>query len=382
MQNTGDTVEVAIIGAGIIGLAIAERLLASGTRRVGLYEQTGIGAGASGVQPGGVRAQWGTALNCQLAVESIAFYRELGSRLAIASPPVLEPCGYVFVAHDKATLTQLENALAIQHGHGISSRLLPPGEISEIVPGFQGADVLGAAYCADDGYFDKPQAVVEAFAAAALRRGAILKIAQVMAISQNGGGWDIQTADQLVTKAERVIVAAGHHSSKLLESGHDVPITAVPKYLFFSDPIRERLLEPLVVALDRHFAAKQLSNGRVLASDLSAQGDADATSGAGRGHVRACIEEMLPALAFVSFGLLVKGEYDLTPDHQPIIGPLDDEGTLWLVAGFSGHGFMIAPAVARIVTEALLQDRYDPALELLAVDRFQGGLIQPELQVV
>jgi len=58
----------------------------------------------------------------------------------------------------------------------------------------------------------------------------------------------------------------------------------------------------------------------------------------------------------------VRGEYDVTPDHQPILGRVDDG--VFVAAGFSGHGFMIAPAVARILaalcsmTNAIRRSRF------------------------
>ena len=66
-----------------------------------------------------------------------------------------------------------------------------------------------------------------------------------------------------------VVVAAGAESRALVAPlGFDLPIVEEPRTLFLSEPIRERLLEPLVIAVDRGIAAKQLADGRVLASDL------------------------------------------------------------------------------------------------------------------
>ena len=71
--------------------------------------------------------------------------------------------------------------------------------------------------------------------------------------------------------------------------------------------------------------------------------------------MRTVIDELLPRLTYVSFPLLVRGEYDMTPDHQPILGQVDDG--VFVAAGFSGHGFMIAPAVARIIADVVLDGR-------------------------
>jgi glycine/D-amino acid oxidase-like deaminating enzyme len=96
MADSG--LDVAVIGAGVIGLAIARELTGRGVR-VAVFERTGIGAGASGVQPGGVRQQWGTPVACRLARESAAFYAEADERLDAPVPLGFRACGYLFVAH-------------------------------------------------------------------------------------------------------------------------------------------------------------------------------------------------------------------------------------------------------------------------------------------
>jgi len=133
------------------------------------------------------------------------------------------------------------------------------------------------------------------------------------------------------------------------------------------------------VSAELRFAAKQLGDGRVLASDLGARGD-DKQRERWRATIRGAIEELLPRLAYVSFGVLVRGEYDVTPDHQPILGAVD-EG-VFVAAGFSGHGFMIAPAVARILAEVVLGGPSDPVLEILDVGRFAENRLVPEPQLV
>jgi len=153
------------------------------------------------------------------------------------------------------------------------------------------------------------------------------------------------------------------------------------RFLFLSEPIRERLLDPLVVASERHFAAKQLANGRVLASDLAATGDPESGRGRWRATVAAGISSLLPILEYVTFPLLVDGMYDVTPDHQPILDTVSDAEGLWVAAGLSGHGFMIAPAVGRLVASALRGGR-DPQLDHFRLGRFASRSIVRETQVV
>src|SRR5262249_21908914 len=155
---------VTVIGAGVTGLSIAFHLLERDLGPVTILDRGGIGAGASGLQPGGVRQQWSTHAACAMAREADAFYRDFPARFGPVARARLEPCGYLFVAHDPASLRRLEEAIDVQHAVGVASRRLTPGETAALVPGLSPEGMLGAAHCAEDGYFDRPQAVVEAFA--------------------------------------------------------------------------------------------------------------------------------------------------------------------------------------------------------------------------
>jgi glycine/D-amino acid oxidase-like deaminating enzyme len=352
--------DVVVVGAGVVGLAIARELQSRGVR-VAVFERSGIGSGASGVQPGGVRQQWGTPIACRLARESATFYREADERLGAPVPLGFRACGYLFVAHTDETLARLAANVAVQNAEGVPSRIVGPAEAAELVPGLRAEAVVGGAWCADDGYFDRPQGVVEAFA-----RGLDIRIGSVDSLE--------------AILAETVIVAAGAATADLVRPlGVELPIGREDRFLFFSDPVRERLLEPLVVSAERRFAAKQLGDGRVLASDLGARGD-ESQRERWRANVRAGIDELLPALAYVSFPTLAAGEYDVTPDHQPILGRVR-EG-LYVAAGFSGHGFMIAPAVARIIADAVIGLPSDETLGILDVARFEENRLVPEPQLV
>ena len=118
-----------------------------------------------------------------------------------------------------------------------------------------------------------------------------------------------------------VIVAAGVETRTLVAPlGIDLPVQPRIATSSSASPIEERLLEPLVVAPELAFAVKHLADGRVLASDLA--GAATSTTGRAqwRATIRAGIEQLVPRLEYVSFSTLVSGVYDVTPDHQPILG--------------------------------------------------------------
>jgi sarcosine oxidase, subunit beta len=377
---TGD---IAIVGAGIVGLSIAFHLAERNAGRIVVYEQEGIGAGASGVQPGGVRQQWSTRLNCVMARDSLGFYTRIGERLAPRADPGFRACGYLFVAHEPETLERLRRDVHLQNEVGVPSRLLTPDAAGAIVPGLDTEGLLGAAFCHEDGYFDRPQGVVEAFAEAAGRLGVVFERREVATLAPIGSGWRLSFADGTSADAGRVIVAAAVGTRALLRPlGVDIPVVAEDRWLFLGEPVAERLLEPLVVAADRGFAAKQLADGRLLASDLQARGADDASQELWRSRIRAIVLELLPRLEFVSLPHLVHGVYDVTPDHQAVVGPVPGHDSLFTAAGFSGHGFMIAPEIGRGVARMVLGEDPGDAFDALRPGRFEHGRLDAESAVV
>ena len=360
--------DVVVVGAGVVGLSIALQISQRGAS-VTVLDRVGIGAGASGLQPGGIRQQWGTRVNCVLARESMRFYADARDLLRMRVDPGFQACGYLFLAHSDDALVRLRENVALQNELDIPSRIVAPGEAAKLVPGLDIASVVGGAWCAEDGYFDRPQSLVEALGAQAdVQIGEVLRVRDEGVVRLASGG---------ELRADAVVIAAGVDTPRLLP---ELPIRPEARYLFFSDPIRERLLEPLVVSPERHFAAKQLGDGRLLASDLGALGDPDVDLNQWRANVRRGFEDLLPQLVFVPLPTLVEGIYDVTPDHQAILGRVRDR--VWVAAGFSGHGFMLAPAVGRIIAESVIDGREDGALSVLDPARFGEGRLVPEPQVV
>jgi sarcosine oxidase subunit beta len=340
--------DVIVVGAGVVGLSIAFHLDERGAS-VRVVDRAGIGAGASGLQPGGVRQQWGTETNCLLARESLRFFADVAERLQMRVDPGFRRCGYLFLAHSERALLKLRENVALQSSLGVPSRILSAAEAAELVPELDASGVLGGAWCAEDGYFDRPQAIVEAFGALA-----DVELAEV--------------SDVAALDADAVVVAAGVDTPKLLP---ELPIRVEPRSLFFSERIQERLLEPLVVSAERGLAAKQLADGRLLASDLHA---------GSRASVRRGFEELLPRLVYVALPTLVEGLYDVTPDQQPILGRVRER--VWVAAGFSGRGFMQAPAIGRIIADAVIGAETDPVLNVFDAGRFAEGRMVPEPSVV
>ena len=232
-------IDAAVVGAGIVGLSTALHLAERGAGRIIVYERAGIGAGASGVQPGGVRQQWSTRLNCAMARDSLAFYSQLRERLQPQGRPRFRPCGYLFVAHEPATLERLRRDVALQNDAGVPSQLLSGEEAAGLVPDLRVDGVLGASFCGEDGFFDRPQGVVEAFADAAQRLGVLVERLDVTSLEPVGDGFRLSFADGTSAEAGRVVIAAAVATAALARPlGIELPIAAEDRWLFLSDPIQ------------------------------------------------------------------------------------------------------------------------------------------------
>jgi sarcosine oxidase subunit beta len=256
-------------------------------------------------------------------------------------------------------------------------------ELRELVPEVDVGRVAGASVCAEDGYFDRPQSVVEAFAEAAARLGVVVALRDVTRLEPTGAGWRLTSADGAQGEAAHVVIAASVDTCALLRPlGVDLPIVAESRWLFLSDPIPERLLDPLVVAVDRRFATKQLADGRVLASDLGARAVDDAEVETMRREVRQAAVELVPRFEYLSLPLLVHGVYDVTPDRQAIVGPVPGQDGLYVAAGFSGHGFMMAPEIGRGTAALVAGESPGETFAHLRPDRFRTGDLAHESAVV
>jgi sarcosine oxidase subunit beta len=146
--------EVLVVGAEIVELAIARELEQAGVA-VAVLEREGNGAGASGVQPGGVRRQWGTAVNCRLASESIAFWQAAEERVGARVPFGFRACGYLFTSQD--VLDRLAANVQLQQEAGVPSRIVAGAVLGEEAD--PALAVLDAARFAEDRLVPEPAIV-------------------------------------------------------------------------------------------------------------------------------------------------------------------------------------------------------------------------------
>src|SRR5207248_3568083 len=161
-----------------------------------------------------------------MALEARAFWAEAEARLEPRASFGWQACGYLWLAHSAAVLERLKAGVELQNRLGIPSRILSAAEAAEVAPGLPAEAVAGASWCGEDGYFDRPQGVVEAFAEAAVRLGAEIVQADVARVEP--GSLVLRGGDHVA--AGKVVVAAGVETPRLL-GRNDVPIVAEDRFM-------------------------------------------------------------------------------------------------------------------------------------------------------
>src|SRR5215468_395947 len=142
--------EIAIIGAGVMGLALAYNLALLGHRRVVVLDAHYLAWGASGRNGGGVRQQWSTEMNIRLMQESVelcaGFAREMGINVWMRRG------GYLFLARTAAARARMERNVVLQNRCDVPTRVITLDEARAIVPELDPrGPIAGACYNATDG---------------------------------------------------------------------------------------------------------------------------------------------------------------------------------------------------------------------------------------
>ncbi len=345
------TADVAIIGGGVIGCSIAYHLAQLGVTRTVVFERKHLASGATGICPGGIRQQFEREAECLLAQRSLRFFEQINERLRPETPFFLERSGYLFLAESDKVLERFRGNVAMQNRLGIASLIVSPLEIKEIVGSLVLDGVIGGSFCAEDGFLEDCDGVTNRLLRCARDRGARLVLQEVVGIEPEKGAWRLTTRTDSWS-VDQVVIAAGVDSPGLAGLiGLELPITPERRRLAYTEPLAGKVMLPLVVALERGFAGKQLLNGVFYLGWLGETPESDDLTFTERALTAGAT--LLPALAELPVRRVVEGFYDSTPDHRPILGTVTGLDGVLLASGFSGHGFMLAPAVGDMMANLI-----------------------------
>jgi sarcosine oxidase, subunit beta len=378
------TADVVVIGGGCMGASVAYHLARRGiTDVVVLEREKMLGAGSTGRNAGGVRHQFSNEANIRLSIESIAllerFADEVGQIIDFHQD------GYLFVLSSPASVDTFRRNVALQRSLGVDVQWLDAAAAQRLAPGLNADGIVGATFCERDGIAD-PNGVTMGFARAAQSSGvAIERDTEVTGIRVDNGRIAAVETSRGTIDTRVVVNAAGPHARQIGRmAGTDVPV----------DPFRRHIF---IAALDTTAAPTPATHIMVIdfettfyfhregAGILFGMGDPNETptfdTTVQWDFLPQVIEvavTRLPALAEASISHAWAGLYEVSPDANPIIGPAHGVDGLFLINGFSGHGFQHSPAAGRILADVIAGR--DPRFDLrpFAAERFAAGLVSGE----
>ncbi len=372
--------DVLIIGGGVVGCSIAFHLLRRDrSLRVTLLErETMLGTGSTAKAAGGIRAQFTTEANIRLSQLSIPEYR--GFEETTGYSVHFRQNGYLFLTATPSTLASLREGVALQRSFGVASEIIGPGDAARLVPGLRIDDLIGAAYCAEDGSAE-PAAAVQGYSARARAWGADIRVEQeVVGFHKTA---DRVTGVRTATgafEADTVVVAAGPYSAGIARlAGVDVPALPYRRQVCVVARVPALDVElPLTTDTETGFNMHRTGRGDLLLGGT----DKDTRPGFGLDVDMEGVERVLtagarriPSLMHAPLRRTYVGLRALTPDYHPILGRVEGMEGLVLACGDNGKGFMHAPAIGMLLAEEILDGAVtslDPAPFRLG--RFAGEL--------
>jgi glycine oxidase len=382
--NIPTAVDVAVVGAGVIGLSIAWRLALRGMS-VAVFERATVGAGASLAATGMLAAAAEHEPGCHdllaLALESQRQWPQFRAQLEAQSRQRIDfrEGGTLVVALGRDEVERLRFRHDLHKRCDLPTRWLGGGEVRAMEPALR-PSVAAGLYCADDHQVD-PRLVMAALRAAfAAAGGRLFEHCAVEGVDLAGG-----RVAGLVTAAGRcraptVVLAAGAWTGNVLPPGLTVPVRPLKgQALAVRTTAETGTLGHIVWTEQIHMAPK--GDGRlIVGATVEERGFDDAITAGGLYALLEGARRAFPAIEEMAVDAVWTGFRPSSIDDAPILGATPIPG-LAVATGHHRNGYLLAPATA-LAIEALIADGVMPKVaRAFGLDRFGGaaaGSREPE----
>lgn len=375
-----------VIGGGAIGVSIAYHLARLGCPRTLLLERGQLGGGTTAQSSCLIRTHYSVPENVALAHAGLAVFRDFARYLDDPEADAgFTQCGMLIVAGPGARADALRATLAVERAVGIDAREIAADDARRILPLLQTDDLAAIGWEPDAGYADA-YLTLSAFARNARRLGATLREgvavtgllrdgqARVVGVDTPGGpiGAGVVISAQNIWSGE--LAAWTRVDLPLALSRHAVFTLEAPVPYPRTMPVVKDLASPGKLYM-RSYGGRQLlvgdgNEGELLDVPDTEQADVALDYVAELGEQ---VAHRLPVFAEAGLAASWTGVYDVTPDWNPVLGPLPGIGGLHVAYGFSGHGFKLSPIVGRLIAQQALGLPTDLPLAPYAYERFAGG---------
>jgi sarcosine oxidase subunit beta len=379
-----DSADVVIVGGGVVGTSAAFHLAEAGAKVV-LLERDQLGSGSTSKAAGGFRTQFSDPLNIEIARRSAAAFKAFDTRPGWDIG--VHAVGYLFLFSTEQHVEDFTASTALQNELGLETRMVTPREAKELSPLLEVDGIIAASYSPQDGHAT-PEAVVMGYAYAARQLGAHLRTnTTVDAIQTRGAAIEAVRAGDITVKTDTVICAAGAWSRACgALVGVELPVTPLRRQVLFTEPM-ENLPKHLPLTIDFETTFYYHGEGPGLLMGLSDPGEqpGNFSTETTDDWIPALLEiasKRAPRIAETGIRGGWAGLYDMSPDHNAIIGEAETVSRFLYATGFSGHGFLQGPATGELLRDLVLRRPTFADITPLAVERFARADLRPERNIV
>jgi glycine oxidase len=365
-------VDVAVVGAGVIGLSIAWRLALRGLATA-VFERATAGAGASLAATGMLAAAAEHEPGCHdllaLALESQRQWPQFRAALAQSGGDIdFREGGTLVVALSRDEVERLRFRYDLHKRCGLPTRFIGGPEVRALEPALR-PSVAAGLYCADDHQVD-PRLVMAALRAAYIAAGGRLcEQCAVTGVELEGGRVAGLVTARGGCRARTVVLTAGAWTGDLLPPGLIVPVRPLKGQALAVRTTRDTgTLAHIVWTEQIHMAPK--GDGRlIVGATVEERGFDDAVTAGGLFALLEGARRAFPAIEEMAIEAVWTGFRPSSIDDAPILGPTSIPG-LVLATGHHRNGYLLAPATASAI-EALIADGALPVLaQPFGLDRF------------
>src|SRR5215211_3684321 len=326
-----------------MGTSTAFHLAQLGVTDVVLCERETLGSGSTSKSAGGIRAQFADEINIRIALRSLLEFRNFEEK--VGTDIDFRETGYLFLLDSDDHVRRFREAVGLQGSLGVLSTELTLDEVVQLVPQVSTDGLRGATYCPRDG-FATPEAVVRGYAAAAAEQGVRIKqgvdVTRIPVLGNKILGVD--TSEGRI-KTDTVVCTAGVWSREVASLvGVDLPVVGEPRWMHYT-PESGGLPDSLPLTIDFSTGFYFHREGPGLAF-----GGREPTIEGVASHAT----RRLPVLSELPIQSSWWGYYEMSPDHNAIVGETQHLRRFLYATGFSGHGFQQAPAVGEHLAELVV----------------------------
>ena len=360
---------VIVVGAGVVGCAVAYELATRGAR-VRIIDPRGSGQGATRASAGILAPyiEGHSATLLRLGICSLDQYDAFIERVSHDAEQTVEyrRNGTLQVAVDANEVHELERQRQNLTEMGVPHSFLTTDALRRLEPGLT-RDARAGLLMPQHGYVHAA-GLVAALVGASAKRGATLTVGQVQAIDHDRGSPSVVTAGETVA-ADAVVVAAGSWSGsipvRLAPSPPVRPIRGQLLQLRFPHPT----LSTVVWGTGCYLVPWQ--DGSVLVgATVEDAGFDEAVTAGGMRQLLDSGERLVPALRSAAFTEARAGLRPASSDELPIIGPSATIRGLFYATAHYRNGVLLAPLTAALIADLLIDGHRRSELELVRPDRF------------